>query len=378
MRILHLAASHRWTGAAEPAARLARAEAALGHEVRFALTPGSSFDREAAALGLDVERSIPFDRSLLLHRRWRDRGLLARLIGGFKPDIVHAHLTHDHVLAALVIGAPRVGAPILVRSWHREAKPRRDPLTRWLGSRRTFGAVAVSRQLAGELSRAYGFPESRVLVTRGTVDCRRFQPTGRGSAMRERWGVPAGAPVAGVISRLRVARGIEWLLDAAEEFLARVPDGWLVICGRGNWQEAMKARIASHPHGVRIRYAGYVTGADLEDAYNAFDVGLLLRPGNDGACRGALEAMACGKPVIAGDLGALRDLIGGTERGWLVPDMDRGALAEAVVGALANLSETRRRGAIARAAMEGAYGEAGLAGEVAGFYERLMRELERT
>ncbi len=377
MRILHLAASHRWTGAAEPAARLARAEAALGHEVRLALTAGSSFDREATALGIEVERSIPFDRSLLVHRRWRDKGLLADFVRVFRPDIVHAHLTHDHVLAALVLGAPGPGKPVLVRSWHREANPRRDPLTRWLGARRTYGAIAVSRHLAFELSRAYGFPESRVHVARGTVDCTRFRPTGRGVVMRQRWGIPGAAPVVGIISRLRVARGIEWLVDAAEDFLARVPDGWLVVCGRGNWQEAMKARIAAHPHRARIHHAGYVTGTDLEDAYDAFDVGLLLRPGNDGACRGALEAMACGKPVIAGDIGALRDLIGGTERGWLVPDLNRRALSDAVVAALSNPEECRRRGAIARHDMERDFGEEGLAREVVDFYGRLLREIGR-
>jgi len=371
MRILHLCASHRWTGAAEPAARQAAAQTRLGHDVHFAVTAGHSLDREARALGVSVVGDVPFDRTLWPQRRLADLRLLRGVIASLAPDIVHAHLTHDHILAALAIGARGARKPVLVRTWHREAKPRRDPFARYFASR-TVGAVAVSRELADQLRRTYGFPESRIAVARGAVDCTRFFPSDRGAAMRARWGVPLDAPVAGIISRLRVARGIEWLLDSAEEFLQSVPTAWLVICGRGNWQEEMKARIASHPHRARIVHAGYVSGTDLEDSYNAFDVGLLLRPGNDGACRGALEAMACGKPVVAGDIGALRDLVGGTERGWLVPDMDRRALGDALAAALRELDETRRRGAIAQRDVAALYGEESLAAEMVRFYGALI------
>lgn len=371
MKILHLTASHRWTGAAEPAARLAAAQTKLGVEVLYSMTTGHSFEREAVALGVAVTDEVAFQRSYLPHRKLRDLRSLRGLIESVRPDIVHTHLTHDHMLAAVAIGSPGALKPLLVRTYHREASPRRDIISRWI-ARRTAGAMTVSAALSAQVRDAFQYPEERVMISRGTVDNARFAPTDRGAAMRERWSVPADAPVVGTISRLRVERGIAWLLDAAEDFLATVPTGWLVICGRGNYQEEMKERIAKHPHSARIHYAGYVSGSDLEDAYNAFDVALLLRPGNDGACRGALEAMACGRPVIGGDIGAMHDLIHGTERGWLVADGDRAGLADRVARALGDLAETRRRGAIARGAMSEEFGEEALAREAIAFYERLL------
>jgi glycosyltransferase involved in cell wall biosynthesis len=371
MKILHLTASHRWTGAAEPAARLAAAQTKLGVEVLYAMTAGHSFEREATALGVAVTDEVAFQRSYLPHRKLRDLRNLRSLIENVRPDIVHSHLTHDHMLAAVAIGSPGALKPLLVRTYHREASPRRDFLSRWI-ARRTAGAMTVSEALAVQVREAFTFPEERVVIAGGAVDSVRFAPSDRGAAMRERWGIPAGAPVVGTISRLRVERGIAWLLDAAEDFLSASPTAWLVICGRGNYQEEMKDRIAKHPLRDRIHYAGYVSGSDLEDAYNAFDVALLLRPGNDGACRGALEAMACGRPVIAGDIGALHDLIQGTERGWLVADGDRKGLADVVTRALGDLTETRRRGAIAREAMAREFGEEALAREAIAFYERLL------
>ncbi|MBX3728564.1 MAG: glycosyltransferase [Candidatus Sumerlaeia bacterium] len=96
MRILHIMASHRWTGAAEPAARAAAGQVRAGHEVLFALTAGASFDEHARALGVPTTDRVPFERSYLPHRKLRDLRRLRALVASFRPDIVHAHLTHDH------------------------------------------------------------------------------------------------------------------------------------------------------------------------------------------------------------------------------------------------------------------------------------------
>lgn len=367
-----MAASHRWTGAAEPAARLAAAETQAGHEVLFALTAGASFDEQARALGLRTTGAVAFERSYLPWKKWRDLQCLRALVAEFRPDIIHAHLTHDHMLAVAALGKPSSTRPRLVRTFHREEPVRAGLLQRRFLMARTDGAGVISSAMRDRLDAAFGWGEERVLLLGGAIDTGRFQPNGRGERMRGKWSIAAGDPVAGIVSRLRVERGIAWLLDAAEDVLPILPDARVVICGRGNYEQEMLKRLEMHPSAPQIVHAGYVTGEDLEDSYNAFDVAVLLRPGNDGTCRAALEAMACGRPVIAGDIGSLHDLIAGRDVGWLVPDGDRDALAGALIDALSNLEECRRRGQLARQLVLEHYDEAAQAARMIAFYERLL------
>lgn len=372
MRILHIMASHRWTGAAEPAARAAAGQVRAGHEVLFALTAGASFDEHARALGVPTTDRVPFERSYLPHRKLRDLRRLRALVASFRPDIVHAHLTHDHTLAALALGARgAAGRPLLVRTFHREEKLRSDPLTRALRVGRTDGFVTISGSMARQLRATYGLDAARIACIGGGVDGERFAPSDRGALLRARWGIAPDAPVAGIVSRLRPARGHLWLLDAAARVLPARPAARLVVCGRGSWKDELAAHVARHPARDQIVLAGYVTGTDLEDSYNAFDVALLLKPGNDGACRAALEAMACGRPLIGGDLGALHDLLAGTEAGWLVPPDDVEALAAALGQALDDPTGCRTRGARARQHIERHFTEEAMTAQLLAFYAAL-------
>jgi len=95
-----------------------------------------------------------------------------------------------------------------------------------------------------------------------------------------------------------------------------------------------------------VVFGGYLRGPGLLQAYRALDVAVWLREGNDGACRGVLEAMACAVPVIAGDDGAPPELVAGTGR--VVPADQVAPLADALLSLLGDLSLARRLGSMAR------------------------------
>jgi len=374
LRILHVIASHRWTGAAEPAARTALGQTRAGHDTLFAMTTGSSLEERSLELGVNVTGRVPFERSYWPHRKLRELHLLQELVADFRPDVVHAHLTHDHIMAGAAIGPTGPGKPVLVRTWHREEPPRRDAFTRALVIKRTSGSIGVSGALCANIREAFDLPAERVARIGGSVDSDLFRPSDDGRArLRAKWGIPADAPVAGVVSRLRITRGIPWLLDAAEDFLAAVPNARLVICGQGSYKAEMLERLESHPRAAQIVYAGYVSGQDLLDSYSAFDVAFMLKPGNDGACRSALEAMACARPVIGGDLGAIHDLLAGSDDGWLVPADDRARLATATAEALSDPAAAIARGAKARSRIIRDCNLEAITRTTVGFYESLLR-----
>src|SRR5207253_10416170 len=97
----------------------------------------------------------------------------------------------------------------------------------------------------------------------------------------------------------------------------------------------------------RVVFGGYLRGPGLVQAYRALDVAVWLREGNDGGCRGVLEAMACGVPVIAGSDGAPGELVG--ETGRAVAAEDARSIALALGELLGHLGRARQLGRAARA-----------------------------
>src|SRR5207302_6342751 len=157
------------------------------------------------------------------------------------------------------------------------------------------------------------------------VDAQWFTP-GRAPELRARWGVPVEAPLAGIVARMKSERGHRVLLEAFARVLPQVPDAHLVLVGRGE-DEPVLRELASGLAPARIHFGGYLRGPGLVQAYRALDVAVWLREGNDGGCRGVLEAMACGVPVIAGSDGAPGELVGETGRAVAAEDPRSIALA---------------------------------------------------
>jgi len=359
LRILHLVSSHRWTGVAEPAADLARAQLALGHEVTFACVPGHSFWRRLAKRGVPTVNGFAFRPGLDLTATWRDIGLLRRQARELAVDVVHCHQTHDHWLAALALGSAsrrqRRQGPILVRTLHREGPGPQGALERWLWGRATDLLIAVSRSIEAAVGEALRPEEDQLVHIHGAVDLERFHPGLDGERNRRLWRIPPQAPVAGMVARLRRGRGHLDFIRTIGEVAARIPEARYIVGGRGELKPALRATIQTHPLRQRLIQVGY-RKRDLAETYAAMDVAVLLAPGSDGSCRGMLEAMACGRPVIGARRGAIADTIEPGRTGWLIdPARLSEELPRALIEALADRECARRMGEAARRAMEASF-----------------------
>src|SRR5207237_8531639 len=152
-----------------------------------------------------------------------------------------------------------------------------------------------------------GLERARMAVVAAGVDAQWFTP-GRAPELRAGWGVPEEAPLAGSVARRKPERGQRIRLEAFAAALRQVPEAHLVLVGRGEDEPALR-ELAGRLAPGRIHFGGYLRGPGLVEAYRALNVAVWLREGNDGACRGVLEAMACQVPVVAGDEGAPADLL---------------------------------------------------------------------
>jgi glycosyltransferase involved in cell wall biosynthesis len=121
-------------------------------------------------------------------------------------------------------------------------------------------------------------------------------------------------------------KGIGVLLDAIAS-----ESSWTVqIVGDGPLAGVLRARAGAL--GDQVSFVGFVSGEQLEELYQTFDVVIvpsLSTPGwTEQFCRVAVEAMASGVPVIASDCGALPEVVG--DAGILVPPGDPAALRRAL------------------------------------------------
>jgi glycosyltransferase involved in cell wall biosynthesis len=226
---------------------------------------------------------------------------------------VDADLLHAHWLPSGWVAA-RTGRPFVLQVWGTDLElARRAPfLTRQI-LRRARLVIAASRELA-EAARRLGAAEVRVIPS--------------GVDLPPEVGEEAEPPEVLYAGRLSAEKGVLELVAAA--------DGMnLVVAGDG----PLRARV----RGAR----GFVPHDELQGLYARAAVVACpsRREGFGVAC---LEAMAHGRPVVAGDVGGLRDLVVDGETGYLVPPRDVGALRTALERLLDDRELRRRLGAAGR------------------------------
>lgn len=350
MRVLHLVASEKWTGAAAVVWDWTRALVAAGVEAQFAFVGGGHLARRLEPLGGArplLARTHGFGSLLADRRRLRETLLREPF------HVVHAHLSHDHYLALSALGG--TGA-ILVRTIHHLNHSRRDPFTRFLFGR-TAGFSYANRAIAQSALRDGP-------VHSPTVDSARFAPGMKPLELLRRLGAPAGAWLAGTVGKMARGRGHEESIDAA----AAVSGAMLLHVGKGEHQAALLERAAQLGSSARNLWAGYQEDT-LPDLYRAMDVFLFTASGSQQGQRAILEAMASGLPVVALPLPGVPDLL---------TDGVEGIVANDVAGLTAALERLRSDESLRRRMGEAArkraldFSAERFAAEAIPFYEKVL------
>ncbi len=231
------------------------------------------------------------------------------------------------VLAARMLGVPCVvklhGSDINLIA--KEPGPRR--MTSWALPQAAC-VVAVSRALADEAV-AMGVERDRVTIVMNGVDAELFKPRDRAAARAE-LGLPAG-PLAVYIGNLNPVKGVPDLGRAWASVIRELPDATLLVVGDGPQRAAVESVTSSLGERARLiprqpleRVALYMAAADI----------VVLPSHNEGTPNVVIEALACGRRVVATAVGGVPDLITSDELGSLVPPRDPDALACALVAAL--------------------------------------------
>lgn len=204
--------------------------------------------------------------------------------------------------------------------------------------------ICVSRVTEDRL-RALCDVRAPVVVAPHGVDHRRFTPLepagGADSALLSSLGVPADRPLVAFVGTLEPRKGVAPLVAAFDQLARRHPDAVLVLGGQTGWGMAETERaLAAARHPERIVRTGYLPDEGVPAllrqaavvAYPALEEGFGLP---------ALEALACGAPLVTTEGTAMAEMAGGAA--LLVPPGDVTGLADALGTALQEGRATARR-----------------------------------
>lgn len=250
---------------------------------------------------------------------WQVPGLFRRPASG-RRRIWHAR-RNTEMLAGVVLRG--LGAPLSL-VFTSASQRRHTAWTKFL-IRRMDAVIATSGRTA-----AYLDGPSTVIMH--GIDTRRFAPAADAAAAKTALGLDPGQRYIGCFGRIRRQKGTDLFVDAMIALLPERPGWSAIIAGEATAQHAafeedLRRRVAAAGLEPRIRFVG--VRRDIPDWYRALS--LFVAPQRwEGFGLTPLEAMATGVPVVATDVGAFPELVGGGVTGTLIARDDGAAMTAAL------------------------------------------------
>ncbi len=310
------------------------------------VSPGYRLAGEAFEVQQGVEVHRP--RALCLPglgRQWDGYAMalaalavLRRLKREGRCDIIDAHFAYPDGYAASLLGK-WLGLPYTITMRGTEPKHLRIPAIRHRivaalrGAARVF---TVSNSLR-EVGIAAGVPASQFTVVGNGVDTEVFHPVPRDEA-RAKFGIPLDAKVLITVGALVERKGFHRVSALLPELRERYPTLMYLAVGggspEGDWTARLKQQVADLGLTDCVKFLGPMPPAELKWPLAASDV-FVLPSSNEGWANVILEAMACGVPVVASDVGGNAEVVANASLGSVYPFGDEMVLHSRLEAALA-------------------------------------------
>ncbi|WP_027708423.1 glycosyltransferase family 4 protein [Zooshikella ganghwensis] len=245
---------------------------------------------------------------------WSLRKFMANLLKMQPFDLIDAHYFYPDGVVAVALGR-YLNRPVVVSARGQDISlipnytlPRYQIVR---AANQACQLVSVAKPLKHRMEEM-GVTTPIHLLQNG-VDLELFKPAADRERLRQALGLD-GLTLLSVGNAIEL-KGHHLVIEA----LTELPEAKLVVIGEGS--ERVKYQQLAEQLNVadRVTFTGNIQQGDLVQYYNAADV-LILASRREGCPNVVLEAMACGTPVIATDVGAIPDLIAPQVSGYLLPD----------------------------------------------------------
>ena len=360
-------------GSGAVATELGLGLAARGHEIHFlSYAPPFRlsglrervFFHEVEMADYPLFEHPPYTLALAvaIHQVARDRGL----------DLVHVHYAIPHAASAWLAGQmfEGTGRPRLVTTLHGTditligRHPSFRSMTRF-SILRSDGLTAVSRYLKRETEENFDVSGASIRVIPNFVDTDRYR---RNAAPYDRARLaPGGEKLLIHVSNYRAVKRVEDVIDIFARVTERIPSRMIMV-GDGPDRPLVRRRAEELGVPGRVSFLGQHTS--VEDLLVHGDL-FLLPSKTESFGLAALEAMACGTPVVASRAGGLPELVADGESGLLYEPGDVEGMADGALGILASPELWGRMSECGRRIAETRFS----APAVIGMYEDYYREV---
>jgi glycosyltransferase involved in cell wall biosynthesis len=279
---------------------------------------------------------------------------LKRIIDDFNPDIIHAHLFHGEIIAALESLLSKIPVVVTRHSCGVEYSSRLRPLVK-LAARRFSGIITVSDEIAMDTV-GMGYPENRVFRIPNAIDVERFRPWQGQDREKQRKGwlekifngeVSESALVVGSLGGLKQVKNYQLFLRVAaglmDSEIGRSAHLKFVIIGEGKERERLYSLAEDLGLSNVLAMPGFTDHP--ERVLPFFDI-FLITSLSEGVPLALLEAMAVALPCVASDVGGMGEVLEGA--GVLVESGNESEFAKVLKSLMVNSRERDRLGKMAR------------------------------
>jgi len=293
-----------------------------------------------------------------------------------KPYVIHVHGTTAGVINALKILSFKAPKRTFKEKFWTWVSLKRQELM-W---KRADLLIAVSNNIADELCKFYDVHSDKIRVVHNGVDVDVFKPVNEETRQnaRKKLGIQ-GEPVILYVGHLSPRKGLQYLLRAAPKVIAKFPKATFVFLGgtpkfvkRTDYQKIWIDLAANLGISRNIIFAGEVRHRNAVNFYAASDA-FVFPTLYEGLAKALLEAMACGLPVVATNVGGNPDVITHGETGLLIEPDNVDQLADALIKVLSEPSLARDMGLRARGIMEKHFTWKVAARKIMAIYEEMLK-----
>lgn len=302
--------------------------------------------KERGPLAEQIQADFPV-HSGLIAGKWDVRVLprLIRLLRDREVDAVITVGAGDKMFWGR-LAAHLAGVPVIASALHSTGWPDGVGRLNRLLTPITDAFIGVAEAHGQFLRDFERFPADKVHVIRNGVDCQRFAPNVEArQAVRRELGVAEETPLVGIVAALRPEKYHQLLLEVAASLRPRMESVQWLIVGDGPERDQLESMSSRLGLTDRVRFLG--TRSDTERILAALDLFALCSL-NEASPVSILEALACGVPVVATDVGSVKESIVDGQTGRLVPSGDRAAMTEAIAGLLQDSLARSRMGSVGR------------------------------
>lgn len=256
-----------------------------------------------------------------------------RLVKHGRYNIIQSHGYKSHFIALVVSRLLRIPWVAFAHGWTSETRKVAlyHSLDTWM-LRFAEVVIAVSPPLVAHFSKVRGHHRPTRLIL-NAVDRESLRGKIGGSAIRERYSHNSSRILIGCFGRLSFEKGQDVLLRAMVEVVNGNHDVLVLFLGDGPEQEALQS--LSRELGLAEKVLFHQHTSAMRDYYEAIDI-LVVPSRSEGLPNVLLEALCFGIPVIATDVGAVREVITDGKTGWIVPAGDTRALGSTIAAVISN------------------------------------------